>query len=149
MLNRIRDIKIFTLAAGCIVAVGCNESPTGTTATTADGNAAESSTTTANRPVYPDNSATNSRDRDDDSAKLPIDQNENKTDIGITADIRSQVVDTKMSVDAQNVKIITQDGRVTLRGPVENAEEKKRIEEIAHSVAGIDKVDSLLEVTRE
>ena len=148
MLNRIRDIKIFTLAAGCIVAVGCNESPTGTTATTADGNAAESSTTTANRPVYPDNSATNSRDRDD-SAKLPIDQNENETDIGITADIRSQVVDTKMSVNAQNVKIITQDGRVTLRGPVKTAEEKKRIEEIAHSVAGIDKVDSLLEVTRE
>jgi len=148
MLNRIRDIKIFTLAAGCIVAVGCNESPTGTTATTADGNAAESSTTTANRPVYPDNSATNSRDRDD-SAKLPIDQNENKTDIGITADIRSQVVDTKMSVDAQNVKIITQDGRVTLRGPVKTAEEKQRIEKIAHSVAGSDKVDSLLEVTRE
>jgi len=146
MLNRIRDIKIFTLAAGCIVAVGCNESPTGTTATTADGNAAESSTTTANRPVYPDNSATNIRDRED-SAKSPIDQNENKTDIGITADIRSQVVDTKMSVNAQNVKIITQDGRVTLRGPVATAEEKTRIEEIAHSVAGVDKVDSLLEVT--
>jgi len=138
-----RDIKLFALAAGCIVAVGCNESPT---ATTADGNAAESSTTTANRPVYPDNSATNIRDRED-SAKSPIDQNENKTDIGITADIRSQVVDTKMSVNAQNVKIITQDGRVTLRGPVATAEEKTRIEEIAHSVAGVDKVDSLLEVT--
>jgi len=143
MLNWIRDIKVFTLAAGCIVAVGCNESPR---ATTSDGNAAESSTTTANRPVYPDNSATNIRDRED-SAKSPIDQNENKTDIGITADIRSQVVDTKMSVNAQNVKIITQDGRVTLRGPVATAEEKTRIEEIAHSVAGVDKVDSLLEVT--
>jgi len=143
MLNWMRDIKLFALAAGCIVAVGCNESPT---ATTADGNAAESSTTTANRPVYPDNSATNIRDRED-SAKSPIDQNENKTDIGITADIRSQVVDTKMSVNAQNVKIITQDGRVTLRGPVATAEEKTRIEEIAHSVAGVDKVDSLLEVT--
>jgi len=145
MLNRIRDIKVFTLAAGCIVAVGCNQSPT---ATTADGKAAESSTTTANGRVDADNSATNSRDRDD-SAKLPIDQNENETDIGITADIRSQVVDTKMSVNAQNVKIITQDGRVTLRGPVKTAEEKKRIEEIAHSVAGVDKVDSLLEVTPE
>lgn len=145
MLNRIRDIKIFTLAAGCIVAVGCNQS---TPTTTTDGNAVESSTTTANRPVYPDNSAVNSRDQDD-SAKLPIDQNENTTDIGITADIRSQVVDTKMSVNAQNVKIITQDGRVTLRGPVATAEEKQRIEEIAHSVAGVDKVESLLEVTRE
>ncbi|MEJ7593233.1 MAG: BON domain-containing protein [Planctomycetaceae bacterium] len=143
MLNRIRDIKVFTLAAGCIVAVGCNQSPP---TTTTDGNAVESSTTTANRPVYPDNSETNTRDRDD-SAKLPIDQNENTTDIGITAEIRSQVVDTKMSVDAQNVKIITQDGRVTLRGPVKTAEEKQRIEEIAQAVAGKEKVDSQLEVT--
>jgi len=99
-------------------------------------------------PADRDNTATNVRDRDD-STKLPIDQNENKIDIGITADIRSQVVDTEMSVDAQNVKIVTQDGRVTLRGPVKTAEEKQRIEEIAHSVAGADKVDSLLEVTPE
>jgi osmotically-inducible protein OsmY len=51
-----------------------------------------------------------------------------------------------MSVNAQNVKIITQDGKVTLRGPVKSPEEKQKIESIASSVAGTDKVDSQLEV---
>jgi osmotically-inducible protein OsmY len=56
-------------------------------------------------------------------------------------------VDTKdMSVNAQNVKIITQDGTVTLRGPVNSAEEKKKIEDIARAVVGEDKVVSQLEV---
>lgn len=97
------------------------------------------------KTVDRDNTAVNKRDRDS-AAKTPMDQNENKLDIGITADIRKRVVDTKMSVNAQNVKIITQDGKVTLRGPVKTADEKKRIEEIARSVAGENNVDSQLEV---
>jgi len=92
-----------------------------------------------------DNTAVNDRDRDS-AAKTPIDQNENQADINVTADIRKRVVDTKMSVNAQNVKIITQNGQVTLRGPVKTADEKKQIEDIAHEVAGADKVVSQLEV---
>ncbi|HUP81690.1 MAG TPA: BON domain-containing protein [Pirellula sp.] len=98
-----------------------------------------------NRVVDRDNTAVNKRDRDS-ATKTPLDQNENKKDIGITADIRKRVVDTKMSVNAQNVKIITQDGKVTLRGPVKTADEKKQIEEMARSVAGENNVDSQLEV---
>jgi len=94
-----------------------------------------------------DNSDVNERDRDG-SLKTPIDQNENKVDIGITAAIRKSVVSTAMSVNAQNVKIITQDGVVTLRGPVKNQEEKNRIEEIAGSVAGVKTVNSQLEVEK-
>jgi osmotically-inducible protein OsmY len=92
-----------------------------------------------------DNTAVNVRDRDD-TAKTPIDQNENQGDIDITANIRKQVVATEMSVNAQNVKIITQDGKVTLRGPVASEEEKKKIEDIAAAVAGADKVDSHIEI---
>ncbi len=92
-----------------------------------------------------DNTAVNKRDRDG-ATKTPLDQNENKVDIGITADIRKRVVDTKMSINARNVKIITQDGKVTLRGPVKTADEKKQIEEMARSVAGENNVDSQLEV---
>jgi hyperosmotically inducible protein len=92
-----------------------------------------------------DDTGVNARDQDA-AAKTPIDQNENQADIDITANIRKQVVDTEMSVNAQNVKIITQDGKVTLRGPVKSAEEKQKIEAIASSVAGADKVDSQLEV---
>ena len=92
-----------------------------------------------------DNTEVNVRDRTE-AAKTPIDQNENQKDIDITANIRKRVVDTKMSVNAQNVKIITQDGKVTLRGPVKSEEEKSQIEKMAHEVAGPANVDNQLEV---
>jgi hyperosmotically inducible periplasmic protein len=79
-------------------------------------------------------------------AKTSFDQNENQTDIDITANIRKRVVDTEMSVNAQNVKIITQDGKVTLRGPVKSADEKTQIEKLAQEVAGTENVDNQLEV---
>src|SRR6188474_2604278 len=90
----------------------------------------DTSVTAGQAAVKHDNTQVNVRDRSD-AAKTPIDQNENKTDIGTTADIRKRVVDTKMSVNAQNVKIITQDGKVTLRGPVKSEEEKTQIEKFA------------------
>ena len=92
-----------------------------------------------------DNTAVNQRDRDG-AAKTPIDQNENEKDVGITAEIRKRVVDTKMSIAAQNIKIITQDGKVTLRGPVKTAEEKAEIEKFAQQVAGAGNVDSQIEI---
>ncbi len=58
----------------------------------------------------------------------------------------ARVVDTEMSVNAHNVKIVTQDGRVTLRGPVKDAAEKDAIEKIAVEVAGAGHVDNQLEV---
>lgn len=91
------------------------------------------------------NTGINARDRNN-TEKTPLDQSESNSDIRITADIRSRVVDTKMSVDAQNVKIITQNGKVTLRGPVHTADEKAQVEQIAMDVAGADKVDSKLEI---
>jgi osmotically-inducible protein OsmY len=102
---------------------------------------ASTDTKTLNR----DNTGVNARDRDR-TAKTPVDQNENKADVETTAKIRKQVVASKMSVDAKNVKIITQDGKVALRGPVKSAEEKKQIEDIARDVAGADNVTSELEV---
>jgi hyperosmotically inducible protein len=98
-----------------------------------------------NEPMERDNTGVNVRDRDS-TARTPIDQNENKTDVQITADIRKRVVATKLSVDAHNVKIITQDGKVTLRGPVKTDDEKQQIEEIAVTVAGANNVDNQLEV---
>jgi hyperosmotically inducible periplasmic protein len=101
--------------------------------------------TTESTSREPDNTGVNVRDRDS-NAKTPIDQDEDQPDLDITAKIRKEVVDTKMSVKAQNVKIITQDGKVTLRGPVETAEEKAKIEEIARRVARAGNVTSEIEV---
>jgi hypothetical protein len=149
-------MKRLLLCFACGLALGCNESNTPSTAVkpTTD----RPTTVTANRPASAEpvpvgsepvdrtNTGVNVRDRGG-AAKTPIDQNENKGDVQITADIRQRVVDTKMSVNAQNVKIITQNGKVTLRGPVATADEKQRIEEIAVAVAGADNVDSQLEVS--
>ncbi len=130
-------MKYTFLTLVVLTMAGCNEGKT--TATNA------TSTPTDSAAVKRDNTEVNVRDRTD-AVKTPIDQNENQKDIDITANIRKRVVDTKMSVNAQNVKIITQDGKVTLRGPVKSEEEKTQIEKMAHEVAGAANVDNQLEV---
>jgi len=101
------------------------------------------------RPTEPDNTGVNARDanRTTRDPKLPIDQKENQADIDITAKIRSRVVGTDgLSINARNIKIITADGKVTLRGPVESAAERERIATIARDVAGNGNVDDQIEV---
>jgi hyperosmotically inducible periplasmic protein len=146
-------MRSFTFAVlTAVTFVGCTEDTRSTgTAAKSQNDQNQSRTVTAAKPVADgaavdrDNTAVNARDRNA-TAKTPMDQNENKKDIDITANIRKRVVDTKMSLNAKNAKIITQDGKVTLRGPVKSAEEKTQIEEIARDVAGKDNVDSQLEV---
>jgi osmotically-inducible protein OsmY len=93
-----------------------------------------------------DNTARNVRDRDNQTL-TPLDQGSSKADIDTTAQIRKEIVAGKnMSVDAKNVKIITNDGHVTLRGPVNTAEEKRIIGEIAGRIADSKNVDNQLEV---
>jgi len=95
----------------------------------------------------PDNTARNIRDRDNRTL-TPLDQGNSKADLATTAQIRKEIIAGKdLSVNARNVKIITLHGLVTLRGPVNTAEEKRRIGEIADRIAqSADKVDNQLEV---
>jgi osmotically-inducible protein OsmY len=76
-------------------------------------------------------------------------QSETEADIQISAAIRKAVVDDKaLSVNAHNVKITTANGLVTLRGPVKSEQEKSSIESKAKQVAGVARVDNLLEVEK-
>jgi hyperosmotically inducible protein len=94
----------------------------------------------------PDNTANNHPDYKT-SDKTSGDQSETKTDVGISAEIRKSIMKTEnMSTNAQNVKIITDKGVVTLRGPVDTQAEKDTIEKIATQAAGVTRVDNLLEV---
>jgi osmotically-inducible protein OsmY len=96
--------------------------------------------------VEPDNSGRNVRDRDDQS-KTTGDQSENEADRTITQNIRRAVTaDDSLSTNAKNVKIITNNGTVTLRGPVKSEKEKAEIEAKAKQVAGVKSVDNQLEV---
>jgi hyperosmotically inducible periplasmic protein len=99
-------------------------------------------------PADVDNTAINERDRRD-SAVTPFDQKENQNDVDVTAEIRSRIVDTDLSVNARNVKIVTQNGKVTLRGPVNTEAERQQIETIALSIAGEGNVTNELEINRQ
>ena len=85
--------------------------------------------------------------RDKDNATLtPEDQKETESDIKITADIRQAIIKNKsLSVDAQNVKIITRNGVVTLRGPVASEAESMKLQKIAKKTRGVVRVDNQLE----
>ena len=96
-----------------------------------------------------DNTARNVRDRDN-ATLTALDQGNSKADVDTTAQIRKEIIDRKnMSVNAKNVKIITMNGHVTLRGPVNTTQEKRHIGKIAIKIAGLEKVDNQLEVMVE
>ena len=93
-----------------------------------------------------DNTRKNERDRSGETATSG-DQSNSQEDVKITAAIRRAVVgDKSLSMTAKNVKIITANGTVTLRGPVNNDAEKTKIAELAQSAAGNAKIDNQLEV---
>jgi hyperosmotically inducible protein len=94
----------------------------------------------------PDNTGRNVRDRGG-LTLTPGDQFESEADRPLTQEIRKAVVaDDSLSTLAKNIKIITVDGVVTLRGPVQSLQEKETIETMAQQIAGIDKIDNQLEV---
>ena len=84
--------------------------------------------------------------RDQDNATLtPEDQKETEGDIKITAAIRQAVVKNEsLSVNAQNIKIITRNGVVTLRGPVESEAENMKLQDIAKQTPGVMYVNNQL-----
>ena len=128
-----RHIRVLLIVLGAVVTSAC-------------GTAAKEPEPTPAPAASADNTAVNTRDSSGATA-TPTDQGENEADLAITAKIRQAVVDDKvLSVNAQNVKIVTNAGMVTLRGPVKSAEEKKAIEAKAAQVAGVTKVDNQLEI---
>lgn len=105
-------------------------------------------TAAENPPPAPqaDNTARNERDTSE-AAKTPLDQSNSAGDIEISANIRKAIVaDDSLSTNAHNVKIITNAGVVTLRGPVKSVQEKTAVETKAKQVAGVTQVESLLEI---
>jgi osmotically-inducible protein OsmY len=99
--------------------------------------------------VDADNTKRNARDADGNTV-TPMDQGSSDADMSITQQIRKAVVDSdKLSTNAKNIKIITQDGVVTLRGPVKTPEEKAAIASVAQKTGGVKRVDNQLEIERD
>jgi len=98
------------------------------------------------KPTTADNTKQNTADASGKTT-TPMDQGQGQTDIDITANIRKKLMDdSTLSTDAQNVKVITKDGVVTLRGPVDGQTEKAAVIGAAQGVAGVKNVDSQLEI---
>ena len=106
-------------------------------------------TATALRAQTPsDNSKINSRDRAK-GAPTADQQKENATDRQLTSSIRRALMHDKgLSSYAHNVKIITQDGQVTLKGPVRSEGEKHLVEAKAVEVAGKGHVKNEISITK-
>jgi osmotically-inducible protein OsmY len=93
-----------------------------------------------------DNTKVNERDRAKGEATADQ-QKENPSDREITQKIRRALIDDKtLSTYAHNVKVIAQDGQVTLKGPVRTEEEKKSIEAKATEVAGAGRVTNQISI---
>jgi hyperosmotically inducible protein len=93
-----------------------------------------------------DNTQRNSseQNRDTNTAEK---QSSSKDDLALTQKIRQAVMkDGSLSMNAKNVKIIAQNGKITLKGPVESQQEKDAIATKAGEIAGKDNVEDQLEV---
>lgn len=94
----------------------------------------------------PDNTRVNARDRA--AGEPTADQGKNnRSDREIMKDIRKSVVDDKsMSTYAHNVKIISQHGKVTLKGVVRDDDERRAVRDKAEQVAGAGNVTDNLSI---
>ena len=102
----------------------------------------------SDKPLDADNTGRNVRDRDS-RLPTPTDQGGSEADRDITAHIRKQIVaNDALSTNAHNVKIITTDGIVTLRGPVKTVQEKAAVAAAAQRAPGVKRVDNQLEIER-
>ena len=89
----------------------------------------------------------NSRNNKDQSAPTADQQKSNAADRDLVQKIRKSIMaDKSLSTYAHNVKIIAQDGKVTLRGPVRTDDEKRSVEAKATEVAGEGNVNNDIEV---
>jgi hyperosmotically inducible periplasmic protein len=94
----------------------------------------------------PDNTKVNKRDRN--AGEVTADQQKaNATDQDLTRRIRQSIMsDKSLSTYAHNIKIISQNGTVTLKGPVKSDDEKKAVMAKAVAVAGTEKVTDQISV---
>src|SRR5580700_7099262 len=104
---------------------------------------------TASHATAADNTKRNSSEQNENTETAEK-QSNSKDDLALTQKIRQSVMkDGSLSMSAKNIKIIVQDGKITLKGPVDSQQEKDTIAAKAGEIAGKDKVENQLEVKAE
>jgi hyperosmotically inducible periplasmic protein len=101
-------------------------------------------TTIAQSSTMPDNSKQNQTQNQTGTAD---NQSNAKSDRDTTAKVRKAIIaDKNLSTDAHNVKIITTNGAVTLKGPVKSDAEKQQVASDAAGAVSADKITNELTV---
>jgi osmotically-inducible protein OsmY len=110
---------------------------------------AATATVASDKPTVQDanasNTAINERDRDGKTL-TPMDQMNNASDLKVTQQIRQGLMKGEFSMDAKNIKVITRNGKVTLRGPVATTAELEKISVLVKPMAGVKSIDNQLQV---
>jgi hyperosmotically inducible periplasmic protein len=144
MKKMISALSLSLLLAGC----GQQENSTGGTGSGDQSSAGKSSASSdqSSAGQDADNTARNKRDRSD-AALTPGDQGNTEADREMARNIRRAVVkNDQLSTTAKNIKIIVEEGKVTLRGPVKSEEERTQIASIAQQQTQGGAIDNQLEV---
>lgn len=98
------------------------------------------------KSIKADNTGKNVGDGSLDAATAQT-QSLKKADVEISRQVREKLIgDKNLSQNAKNVKIITIDGAIILRGPVDSADESIQINAIAKAIAGDDHVANELQI---
>jgi hyperosmotically inducible protein len=93
------------------------------------------------------NTKVNERDAQMDTLTAQDQSKGSASDVELTRKIRQSVIaDKALSTDAHNVKIVTINHVVTLRGPVSSASEKRKIDALSKRISGVTRVDNQLEI---
>lgn len=104
-------------------------------------------TSTSVQNVRPDNSKVNERDASGKTLTAQDQAMGSERDVEITRLIRKDISASDLSVSAKNIKIITMNGDVTLRGPVDSSSEKEKIYTIAQAhVKSPNKINNNIQV---
>ena len=97
-----------------------------------------------------DNTKMNQRDRNPNEATADQ-QKGNSSDRALAQQVRRALVkDKSLSTYAHNIKVIAQNGVVTLKGPVYSDQEKEAVEaKAAEAAGGVDKIKSEIDVANK
>jgi len=127
MIPRVAAVVVLSLGATCAIA----QAPPANDATP---------------PAAADNTRVNVRDRND-AALTSTDQPNNPDDIKLAAAVRRSITsEESLSTMAHNVKLVASAGVVTLRGPVRDAAEKAKVEQLASAAPGVSSVRNELDI---
>jgi hyperosmotically inducible periplasmic protein len=138
-------MKIFkwmSMMAACAVVIGCDKNTGGTAE---NRYSTESGVSRGTNALAADNSGKNVRDRSDVTL-TPEEQGVSDADRETTRKVRRALMaNDQLSVTAKNIKIITVNGKVTLRGPVNSTQERELVDSIVKQL-GLSAIDDQLEI---